>query len=118
MAIGLGNRLHMVWFQRDRANIFNSDGGKYQVWYAQAELDSPAIAPVPWPTLPPRAEVVSTPTPSGPKPTNTPQPLLFTTQEAPQTFYKENDYLMIALFSILPVALLVGGVVAYSRWKR
>jgi hypothetical protein len=118
MAIGLGNQLHMVWFQRERANIFNSDQGKYQVWYSQATLNVPAEAPVPWPTLPAQTVVQATTTPDGFKPTATPQPLLFTNQAEPTTFYKENDYLMIALFSILPVALLVGGVVAYTRWRR
>lgn len=118
MAIGLGNRLHMVWFQREKVNIFNSDGGKYQIWYAQATLNLPAMEPVAWPTLPAQAVNASTPTPDGVQATATPQPLLFTNQAEPQTFYKENDYLMIALFSILPVVLLVGGVVAYVRWRR
>lgn len=118
MSINLGNRLHMVWFQRDKANIFNSDGGKYQVWYAQAQLDAPAVEPVPWPTLPVQVVVEATPTPEGFKPTATPQPLLFTNQNEPTTFYKENDYLLIAVMSILPVALLVGGVVAYTRWRK
>jgi len=118
LAIGLGNRLHLVWFQREKANIFNSDRGQYEIWYAQATLNAPAVEPVPWPTLPAQVVSVSTPTPAGFKATATPQPLLFTNQAEPQTFYKENDYLLIALFSILPVALLVSGVVAYTRWRR
>ncbi|MCB0113301.1 MAG: sialidase family protein [Caldilineaceae bacterium] len=64
LAVGLGNQLHAVWFVRDAANIWDSDGGNYRVWYARAQAIAPAIAPVPWPTPLPTAEPTATPAPT------------------------------------------------------
>lgn len=41
LAIGNGNQLHLTWFVRDQEHIFESDAGRYQVWYASAQLNAP-----------------------------------------------------------------------------
>jgi hypothetical protein len=46
IAIGNGNQLHVTWFVRDEANLFNSDTSNYKVWYAHAQSAAPYIQPV------------------------------------------------------------------------
>ncbi len=54
IAVGLGNQLHVVWFERNAGFESQSEQGLYGVWYARGTSAAPAIAPVVWP-LPPRA---------------------------------------------------------------
>jgi hypothetical protein len=43
IAVGLGNRLHVVWFERDKANIWDPDNGRYAVWYASGLASAPSL---------------------------------------------------------------------------
>jgi hypothetical protein len=121
LAIGLGNQLHVTWFKRDAANVFDSERGQYQVWYRRGELDLPAIAPSPYATRTPTATVVTvstgTPIPNDPAQIATSKPAL-PTAAPPTDIYRENDYLLIAAQSVLPVAALVALVFIFKRLRR
>ena len=123
-AVGLGNRLHVVWFVRDQAHIWGGDGlFRYRVWYAEKDLDAPSATPVVWPTL--------TPTNSGPvQPSDaTPTPLPRVQGPSPTIQVagasdsvvvpadSENQALLAIVTALSPVFLLLVGVmvVAYRR---
>ncbi|MGQ0601048.1 MAG: hypothetical protein ACT4QE_05040 [Anaerolineales bacterium] len=122
LAVKNGNELHAVWFTRNVDAVFGSDtgGARYRVWYANTTLDSPARPPVsiptrvatvaPTPTLESAGPVVGTPTPLPTYVFGTPGPSL--------EQYRENDYLTIAAVSLLPVAALIAGVVAFRRLRQ
>lgn len=79
LAVSEGRRLHLVWFERDPENMYNSDAGRYTVWYSTALTDAPSVrrTPVPRPTLlpspTPRAFATPTPTPFVPSATAPPE---------------------------------------------
>lgn len=49
IAVGNGNELHAVWFERPKGSEWNSERGEYAVWYARGQSTAPAIAPIAWP---------------------------------------------------------------------
>ena len=59
ISVGLGNQLHVAWFLRDQAHIFDSDNGLYSIWYSRSSALAPATAPAIYPTPTP----LPTPTP-------------------------------------------------------
>ncbi len=132
IAVGLGNQLHVVWFVRDAENLFNSDAGNYQVWYAASTTDSPAIAPVAVPDIPP-----PTPNPNAGKgsltaistPTSQIRPVAVDNATAPQVasvllpnnIRSENDEVILLALAIAPVVaaiLLVVGLFALRQRRR
>jgi hypothetical protein len=48
VAVGNGNQLHAVWFERPAGFEWRPDGNNYAVWYARGHSDAPFIAPVAW----------------------------------------------------------------------
>ena len=126
IAVGLGNQLHLVWFVRDAESIFNSDAGNYQVWYASGATDSPAIAPVSVPLIPPptpiidtaAAIVIATPTsqivPVSVDDVAQPSNSLMT-----PNLRSENDEVLLLLLSTVPVLaivlLIAGGAMLRRR---
>jgi hypothetical protein len=117
LAIGNGNQLHLAWFVRDGANLYTSDTSNFRVWYAHAEADAPAIAPV--------ADVVPTATPSAVVDASTQEsaPVTLSTfsldgklklpssQEVSLSSLKtENDDVGLLAMSLLPTLILVGGI--------
>lgn len=53
IAIGNGNRLNAVWFERPEGFEWKTGEAPYTVWYAHSTSGAAAVAPVPWPPLPP-----------------------------------------------------------------
>ena len=127
IAVGLGNQLHVVWFVRDAENLFNSDAGNYQVWYATRTTNSPAIAPVAVPDIPP-----PTPPPVLDQPlvvalpTSQIKPVVVEQIALPQdallpNIRSENDEVLLIALATLPVLALVAaaaGVFALQRRRR
>lgn len=52
IAVGNGNRLHVVWFERNKDGVWKSDKGLYRVWYAHAAAAAPAQPAAVWPEPP------------------------------------------------------------------
>jgi hypothetical protein len=114
IAVGLGNQLHVVWFVRDAQSIFNSDAGNYQVWYASSTTDSPAIAPVEVPAIPPPTPIVNAvaaiviPTPTAQiAPVSVEDPSRPTASVLMPNIRSENDEVLLLLFSSIPVLVVV-----------
>ncbi len=69
LAVSEGRRLHLVWFERDPQTMYNSDAGRYTVWYSTALTDAPPLqrtpVPRPIPTWTPARsiQVIPSPTP-------------------------------------------------------
>jgi len=128
VAVGLGNQLHVVWFVRDAANVWNSDRGKYQVWYAHGTSSAPPVTPVIWPTATPvpipEAVTSPIPTPSltlSPTPTPTLDPgLTLTTVPAGviDSVYTDMDEVTLLLISLIPVGLLIVTVMFVVNVRR
>lgn len=125
IAVGLGNQLHVVWFVRDAENIFNSDAGNYQVWYASSTTNSPAIAPVAVPAIPPPTPIAAAATPIV-IPTPTSQIVLVSVEDNARpdntlmtpNLRSENDEVLLLLLSAVPVlgiVLLTTGVILLRR---
>lgn len=125
-AVGLGNKLHVVWFVRDQAHIWGGEGAfRYRVWYADRPLNGPAQEPVIFPTITPTSQstaeptsfaplTTATPTPaSGPAPSDAPD-----AAEAIPPSQVENRSLLLILEALIPVGLLMGGVVLAVYLRR
>ncbi len=107
VAIGEGNRLHAVWFTRNRDHLWDSANGLYEVWYSSALSTAPHITvqrtPVPSPTSTPKPMPVSTRSP--------------TMQEPPREYESSNvhDWHSVSIYpvgvAIAPLALLLLGLV-------
>lgn len=118
LAIGAGNQLHLVWFVRNKAAIFDSDNAQYQVWYARGEAQAPAATLLAeWPT----------PTPTAPSLTATPKQAATVTptraiapleSSDPVDIYSETNYLIIAAEALVPVLGLLGVVWVVARLRR
>lgn len=121
-AIKNGNELHLVWFVRNREAVFGSDSrnARYQVWYSRTTVDAPPIPPGPIPTrapsATPTAAVTATPNALRATPTPTFAGPLPTPSEV--GVYRENDYLLIAARSALPVVGLVLLTLVVVWWRR
>jgi len=115
IAVGRGNQLHVVWFVRDQATIFESDKGNYKVWYAHGSSSAPAAVPVAWPTV--------TPTPTARQvvvPTATPLPKLSSAQSrvSVDSLTSENDDTLLLAKSAIPAVLLIAAIAVGLRLRR
>lgn len=125
IAIGNGNQLHVTWFVRDEANLFNPDTTNYRVWYARGQSAAPYVAPV--------AVPIPTPVPSTVLETALQEtlPLTLSThllderlkQPAEQevtlgSLMTENDDIMLLTMSLLPVTLLLGVITFLNYWRK
>src|SRR5262249_40615944 len=106
-----------AWFIRDQANLYTSDTSNFRVWYAHAQANAPAIAPV--------VETVPTPTPSFVVNSSTQESAVVTIStivldsqlKAPSSqrvslssLKTENDDVALLAMSLLPTMLLVGAI--------
>lgn len=48
LAIGEGNQLHAVWFERPEGEVWKSEQNGYGIWYAHAESAAPRRSAVRW----------------------------------------------------------------------
>lgn len=118
LTVALGNQLHAVWFVRDAANVFDPDNGDYRIWYARRAINAQAVPPQSYPTRAPVLTPTTAPTTSaGPVFTPTPT-LLAVTSGAPRRDYREQDYLLVAAQSLLPVLALVAIAIVVARLRR
>jgi hypothetical protein len=124
IAVGEGNRLHVVWFVRDTEYIWQSDKGEFSVWYATSHADAPRYTPVPMftegataactePTLTgvPEAGSSATPDMGMPVPEGTLEPV-------ETGLVQETDFILLLGWSLIPVVLLVVGAIIISFIRR
>lgn len=127
IAVGNGNQLHVVWFVRDEATLWQSDLAKYKVWYARGSSSAPATAPVAWPTPTPTPtpiiQILSTSTPT-PKPSPTATPTLdpavariAVPDGISGSIYTDNDEVLLLAASLLPAILIIGIVFFVLRQR-
>lgn len=109
IAVGNGNQLHVVWFVRDEAHVWDTDRGQYQIWYARGTASAPPVPPIAWPTASPTPQHTPMPTVMA-----LPQPLkpnLNTTQPpdavSAELLTTDTDDLLLLAKSLAPVALLI-----------
>ncbi|GAB4537229.1 MAG: exo-alpha-sialidase [Anaerolineales bacterium] len=114
-AIGLGNRLHVTWFVRPAAHIWDANPNFYTIWYTRRSLGAPALnarplfSPPPTPTSTPPDRVTPTPTPP---PALQVQPVV---PGQVHTIFSENDDLLVIAISLLPTFVLFAGLMLYTR---
>jgi hypothetical protein len=120
VAVGNGNRLHVVWFVRDEAEIW-SGGGRYRVWYMQSLTSAPAATPAVYPTFtftPPAPTATQTPVAA----TATPLPMpteTLSVAEPGTVVYSESQYLPLIARSLAPVLIIVTCVAGLVvLWRR
>lgn len=51
IAVSEGNRLNVVWFEREEGKVWDSEKGEYRVWFSRSRSDAPAVAPAVWPAV-------------------------------------------------------------------
>jgi len=124
IAVGEGNRLHVVWFVRDAEHIWQSDEGEYTVWYATSQTDAPRYTPVPMST------VGATTASMEPIITGTTEVDLSATLETGSQvptvtldpvevgLVQETDFILLLGRSLLPVVLLVVGIIIITFIRR
>ena len=128
IAIGHGNELHVVWFMRDQANIWNSSEQEYKIWYAQSLSSAPRTTPVALPTVTPTPvpAVIATSTAT---PTLTPSPTPTATREPGlrevslpagtiDVIYTDMDEISLLVKSLVPTILVIALVVVGVRLRR
>jgi len=124
IAVSNGNELNVVWFIRDAAHVWDSDSGKYSVWYSSSITDAPRETPVPTPdeqtpdaspTLTPQVVVDDMPT--VPRPPENPTPGT-TYGPVEPGLVQEADYVVLLLKSIIPVVILVVGFIGFMLFKQ
>lgn len=122
IAIGEGSRLYVVWFVRDKAHIFESGNGRYQIWYAQSLIPDFGVRPD-------TRQTTSLTSGQTPSPPSTIEPTRALTAPADQglpvipssnldAVASESDALLVMLKSLAPVMLfmaLITGVVLVRR---
>jgi hypothetical protein len=119
LEISAGNRLHLVWFVRDRYHVFDSENGRYQVWYTQTQVDAPAEAFAQRPTASPTTEPTPTTTPIPPTPRPTLNPLILDSSSDARPVDSEAAALTLLAGSLLPALVLMAAVVIGIRiWRR
>ncbi len=113
LAVSEGRRLHLVWFERDPENMYNSDAGRYTVWYSTALTDAPLVrrtpVPRPVPTPTPTRWIPSAPSPTPWVPQATQPPALPSGQPRP-----DAD----AMRLILWISGGVGMISLFGWWIR
>jgi hypothetical protein len=116
VAVGLGNQLHVVWFERTAEELFHSESAHYQIWYASRITNAPVVTPLPQLTLVPTLPT-STPTPGT---TATASPIeLPPQQEQPGIgSYSESKLALPLLIGIIPVVVISLAVFAVRRLRR
>lgn len=121
LAIGSGNQVHLVWFVRDAAHLWDSDRGLYRVWYAQAISSAPQMKATPLPEYSPTptspALVVAFETPT-PMPTSTPNPVLQQIPPPSGSIYNETDEVILIALSLIPALLILTGLVIVIRLRQ
>jgi hypothetical protein len=119
IAISNGNELNVVWTLRDKAHIWDSDGGRYKVYYARTLADAPWVAPVAYDPRPsqPTADVLTRPRETPVAPAAVPTPLAGTATAA-RSAYSETEVALIVLGSILPALVVVALVFGVARYRR
>lgn len=118
IAVGLGNELHVTWFVRNEAAVFDSDRGQYTIWYTHRTIDAPSVTPIPEPTLPATATAPPVAQIQVPTPRPTATQVLISGVVDPSRPYSEQDYVLLVAISILPVLLIVTGIIVYQRVIR
>ena len=124
IAVGEGNRLHVVWFVRDAEHIWQSDEGEYTVWYATSQTDAPRYTPVAMstvgataartePTLTGTTEAEQSATPE----TGSQVPAV-TLEPVEAGLVQETDFILLLGRSLLPVVLLVVGAIIITFIRR
>lgn len=114
--VAQGNRLHLVWFVRDQ---LQTTGGRYQILYSGAQLNTPGQPLPPTPTVTPSptttATPIITPTPTRPSVSIT-QEEIKAVHELSTILYTENDDLWLLTKSLAPVLLVIVGVFVGRRF--
>ena len=115
IAVGLGNTLHVAWFSKQWPGY--EEGQVVRAWYSARAIPAPAWTPAPMPTPtetppPPTRTPFPTPTPFPTVPPDAVRPF------NPATLYTEGDEVTELLLALLPVAVLIGLVMAVSRARR
>jgi hypothetical protein len=109
IAVGQGNRLHVVWFVRPQG----ASTRNMRIWYSELKTDAPLEEPPPTPT--PTATPTMTPMPTL-GPTVTPFPTLGPGDSGvPEGLYTESDDLARLALALSPVLLMVMIVSAVRR---
>lgn len=114
IAVGLGNQLHVVWFLRDQAHIFDSDNGLYAIGYSRGIAPAPAVAPIVYPTPTPLPEPTATPVPIDTRPTSLPISPDFTPVSMTSIVGEGQSMAIIAL-AVIPVLLIALAVFFLRR---
>jgi hypothetical protein len=122
IAVVNGNQLHVVWFVRDEAHVWQSDKGEYRVWYARGSSSAPVETPVAWPAAKPTPESELVKVASlAPVPPPTLDPGLAEVSVPPgatDSIYTETDDLILLVKSLLPAMLVITLAVVVARIRR
>ncbi|MFZ6028796.1 MAG: exo-alpha-sialidase [Chloroflexota bacterium] len=118
-AIQNGNEIHLAWFTKEN-NEWGEDVPRV-IWYSRRTVNAPRQIASPWPTY----TATPSPAPATRVPQATPTPVpdfnSIATPAPPGLIkpnpYTERDELAMLGLSLLPVALLLGGLFAI-RWIR
>lgn len=110
---GLGNQLHMTWSLRDAAHVFDTDNGRFTVWYARGTVNARAMPPRAVPSVTPPA----TAQPRSVLATARPVPSVSANKTEVSMEDLKNEYgmLRIAALGALPIVLVFVVALLFKR---
>ena len=126
VAVGNGNTLHVVWFVRDEAHIWDSDSGRYRVWYSKGVSSAPFINSKTFPTITPTTEVTATAIVgttsvelnSTPVITQAPTVSISNVKPPDDLPLDETDYIGLLAKALLPSMVFVVGIVVVAMIRK
>jgi hypothetical protein len=113
--IGLGNQIHVVWNVREQENIFDTDNGRFTVFYSRGETGARRAQPLLLPTVTPVPEPTVTAPPAR---AATAMPAISTQETEVSVTDMTNEYgsIVIVLLSLIPIGVLAA--IWLSRRRR
>ncbi len=126
ITVNKGNQLDVVWFVRDEAHIWQSDKGRYRVWYSKGLGSSSPIFAKALPSLTPTLEATEVLTPTSTvdpltgEIMTTPEPTINLADKTPPVHVpvSETDYIPLLAKALLPSVLFLAGIVVVAFIRR
>ncbi|MBI4927032.1 MAG: hypothetical protein HY835_04650 [Anaerolineae bacterium] len=126
VTVSRGNIVNVVWFVRAEETIWDSDNGKYRVWYARGVTSAARVNPEAIPTFTPTVEPTALPTQ-----VLTPQvdavmnandldtaPVSNVRPQSGDVLYSETDYVLFLAKSLIPSVIFLAGVFMVNFIRR
>jgi hypothetical protein len=126
VAVSNGNQVNVVWFVRDEAHIWESDKGRYRVWYSKGVASAPFVNSQPIPAITPTSVATATKVVDAPALdtnnisviTQEPTGSISNVKPPDDLPLNEMDYIGLLAKALLPAMAFVVGIVVVAMVRK